>query len=65
MEAIDNATWRKSTFSGTNGGGCGEAGVPGPGQVLVRDTVDPAWPRTAPVIAFSADAWQRFTDGLK
>jgi hypothetical protein len=27
--------------------------------------MDPAWPLGAPVIAFSADAWRKFADGLK
>ena len=40
MEAVDSATWRKSSFSGTNGGGCVEVGVADPGRVLVRDTTN-------------------------
>jgi len=32
METIDRATWRKSSYSGTNGGGCVEVGVPEPGR---------------------------------
>jgi len=28
MEPIDSATWRKASYSATNGGGCVEAGVP-------------------------------------
>jgi hypothetical protein len=64
MGTVDSATWRKSSYSGTNGN-CVEAGALGPGQVLVRDTMDPAWPLSAPVIAFSADAWRKFADGLK
>ena len=40
METIDSASWRKSSYSGTNGGGCVEAGVAQQGRVLVRDTTN-------------------------
>jgi hypothetical protein len=63
MEPIDNATWRKASYSGTNGGGCVEAGIPDTADrvVLVRDTTD----RAGAVLAVSADAWRRFTDTLR
>ena len=38
METIDSAPWRKSSYSGTNGGDCIEA--PTRGRILVRDTTD-------------------------
>ncbi|HET6192111.1 MAG TPA: DUF397 domain-containing protein, partial [Trebonia sp.] len=42
MEGTDFAvTWRKSTFSGGNGGDCVEVGQQA-GRVLVRDTKDRA-----------------------
>lgn len=48
-------TWRKSSHSGGNGGGCIEVRArSGPGQVLVRDTQD----RGGPVLAFPARSWQ-------
>jgi len=63
MEAIDHATWRKASYSGTNGGGCVEAGVPETAgrMVLVRDTTD----RAGTVLAVPTDAWRRFTDTLR
>jgi hypothetical protein len=61
MQAIDNATWRKSSYSGANGGGCVEAGVGNQRHVLVRDTTN----RGGAVLNFSAEAWQSFTNSLK
>jgi hypothetical protein len=63
MESIDNATWRKARYSGTNGGGCVEAGaIRTPDRVvLVRDTTN----RAGAVLAIPADAWRRFTDALR
>lgn len=61
MEAIDSTTWRKSSFSGGNGGGCVEAGVAGEGRVLVRDTTN----RNGGTLSIPADAWRTFTDGLR
>jgi hypothetical protein len=56
MEGTDFAvTWRKSTFSGGNGGNCVEVGQAG-GRVLVRDTKD----RAGTVLAVGADTWRRF-----
>jgi len=51
--------WRKSSYSDGNGGNCVEAG--GDGVILVRDTAD----RDGGTLAFTADAWQRFTARLK
>jgi hypothetical protein len=54
--------WRKSSYSGPNGGDCVEvadnclAGV-----VPVRDSKNPA----GPVVTVGADAWQSFVDGLR
>jgi hypothetical protein len=55
MESI----WRKSTYSGDNGGECVE--VAAAGAVLVRDTTD----RTGPVLTFTAEAWRAFTATIK
>jgi Domain of unknown function (DUF397) len=60
MDNIDNSTWRKASYSG-NSGNCVETGVADAGRVLVRDTTD----CEGGTLAFTADAWQRFTDGLK
>jgi hypothetical protein len=61
MEGTDSAvTWRKSTYSGGNGGNCVEAGHSA-GLVLVRDTKD----RAGAVLAVSADTWRRFAASIK
>jgi uncharacterized protein DUF397 len=61
MEAIDSATWRKSTYSGANGGGCVEASVAELGRVLVRDTTN----RGGRVLNVSAKAWRSLISSLK
>jgi hypothetical protein len=61
MEAVDSATWRKSSYSGGNGGGCVETGIADAGRVLVRDTTN----RDDGTLIFTAQAWQAFTDGLR
>jgi hypothetical protein len=61
MEAIDSTAWRKSSYSGANGGGCVEAGIAEQGLVLVRDTTN----RSAAVLTVSVEAWQRFASSLK
>jgi len=52
------SNWRKSSYSGDNGGACVE--VAAAEAVLVRDTTD----RGGPVIIFTADAWLAFTAAL-
>ncbi len=57
-----DATWRKSSYSGGNGGGCVEVGAHAEaGRVLVRDTKD----RQGPVLAFSPKTWCRFAGEVK
>lgn len=51
--------WRKSSYSGSNGGNCVET-ASGNGLVLVRDTTD----RDGGTLAFTADAWATFTRSL-
>ncbi len=51
--------WRKSSYSGANGGQCVE--VASAEAIMVRDTTD----RDGRTLAFTADAWQRFTSKLK
>jgi hypothetical protein len=53
--------WRKSSFSGNNGGDCIEAATV-PGTVLVRDTKNNG---TGPVLGFAPEAWAAFTASLK
>ncbi len=59
METIDGAPWRKSSYSGTNGGDCVEAADMG-GRILVRDTTD----RGGVVLSISRSVWIRFMDTL-
>ena len=49
--------WRKSTYSGGQGGECVEAGSAS-GVVLVRDTKDNG---EGPVLRVSAETWRTFT----
>jgi hypothetical protein len=51
--------WRKSTYSGANGGDCVE--VASADVVMVRDTSD----RGGAVLAVPTGVWQRFTASLK
>lgn len=60
METIDSAPWRKSSYSGTNGGDCVEAADMG-GRILLRDTTD----RGGMVLSISPDAWLRFSGTLR
>lgn len=52
--------WRKSSYSGANGGSCVEC-ASGDAVVLVRDTTN----RDGGTLAISADAWAGFTASLK
>jgi Domain of unknown function (DUF397) len=57
-----DATWRKSSYSGGNGGNCVEVGTQAQAsRVLVRDTKD----RQGPVLRFSPAAWHRFADQVR
>jgi hypothetical protein len=61
MEASDVASWRKSSYSGNNGGDCVEAGSVRR-AVLVRDTRQDGH---GPVLQFSVSAWRAFADRIK
>ncbi|MFF9204517.1 DUF397 domain-containing protein [Streptomyces sp. NPDC014986] len=59
---LSNAQWRKSSYSGSNGGECVEvAPTCSSGAVPVRDSKTPS----GPVITVGANAWQVFLDGLR
>jgi Domain of unknown function (DUF397) len=51
--------WRKSSYSGANGGQCVE--VASTERVAVRDTTD----RDGITLNFTAEAWQQFTRRLR
>jgi Domain of unknown function (DUF397) len=61
MDGIDRAQWRKSSYSGSNGGACVEVARNLPGAVAVRDSKDPDGPR----LAFAPEEWTAFTAGVK
>lgn len=62
MEGNSSAvTWRKSSFSGANGGNCVEVGQAGDGAVLVRDTKDRGH---GPVHRYSPAEWRAFVAGV-
>jgi hypothetical protein len=52
--------WRKSSYSGANGGSCIETATVD-GAILVRDTTN----RDGVTLSIPADAWQRFTCALR
>lgn len=57
---VTGAAWRKSSYSGSNGGNCVEVGTAGL-AVAVRDSKDPEGPR----LAFAADTWKVFAERMK
>jgi hypothetical protein len=64
MLAVDpaNPEWRKSSFSGANGGsGCIEVAALHSGGIAVRDTKD----RALPPHHHSARAWSEFLAGIR
>lgn len=61
MEGSRAVTWRKSSYSGNNGGNCVEAGS-APGRVVVRDTKQDG---RGPVLAFGAQGWREFAAKIK
>jgi len=58
---LTHADWRKSSYSGTNGGNCVEIARNLPGVVAVRDSKDPG----GPALAFTPADWEAFTAALK
>jgi hypothetical protein len=59
-----NDSWRKSTYSGTNGGGCVEV-AHAPGEVGVRDTTQAHLGDARTTLTFTPGAWERFTATLR
>jgi hypothetical protein len=51
--------WRKSSYSGNNGGQCVE--ITAQGRVLVRDSKNPR----GAVLEFTPEAWRKFTEQAK
>lgn len=57
---LSQATWRKSTRSGNNGGACVEVAI-APTAVGLRDSKD----QTGPILAVTCTTWTTFVAGLK
>jgi hypothetical protein len=57
---VTAAAWRKSSYSGSNGGACIEVAAAGL-AVAVRDSKDP----DGPLLAFAADTWKAFAEQVK
>ena len=58
---LDAATWRKSSYSGSNGGDCVEVAECCPAHRAVRDSKDPGGPK----LRFSREEWRAFTTSIK
>lgn len=58
---LTRAAWRKSTYSGGNGGECVEFAPNLPGVVLVRDSKDPDGAK----LSFPRSTWAAFVNDLK
>ena len=57
----NRVTWRKSSYSGSNGGDCVEVAQFPASAVGVRDSKDPDGAK----LLFSADEWAAFVHGVK
>jgi Domain of unknown function (DUF397) len=60
MDTI-GAQWRKSSYSGDNGGACVEVARNLPGAVAVRDSKD----REGPALAFAPADWEAFNAAVR
>ncbi len=58
---IDNVTWRKSSYSGSNGGACVEVAVLPEDDLAVRDSKNPGGPE----LTFTPAEWRAFTTSMK
>ena len=58
---ISQMTWRKASYSTSNGGGCVEVASIQAATVAVRDSKDP----DGPALAFASPGWQAFTCRIK
>jgi len=56
MTYLSNAIWRKSSYSGGNGGNCVEVAANLPGIIAVRDSKDPE----GPALRFTPEQWHAF-----
>jgi hypothetical protein len=61
VHTLDSATWRKSSYSGSNGGACVEVAGNLPGFVAVRDSKDP----DGPALTFAPADWRAFITSVR
>jgi hypothetical protein len=60
-EQLNRAQWRKSSYSGSNGGQCVEVATNLPSVVAVRDSKEVCGPE----LEFTGQAWSAFVAGIK
>ncbi|MFB7614599.1 DUF397 domain-containing protein [Kitasatospora sp. NPDC056181] len=60
MTVTTDLAWRKSSYSGGEGGDCIEVADGVPNTVPVRDSKDPH----GPALTFTADAWRSFITAI-
>ncbi|MFC9127601.1 DUF397 domain-containing protein [Streptomyces sp. NPDC057099] len=58
---LGEVAWRKSSYSGGDGGNCIETAVGHPTLTPVRDSKNPSGPK----LVFRATAWAAFVSNLK
>lgn len=61
MDDLSNATWRKSSYSGGNGGNCVEVAVLPDSSRAVRDSKDP----DGGALVFGTGEWMAFIERMK
>ena len=61
MDDLSNATWRKSSYSGGNGGDCVEVAVLPDSRRGVRDSKDP----DGGALVFGTGEWLAFIERVK
>ncbi|MFB6907141.1 DUF397 domain-containing protein [Streptomyces bacillaris] len=58
---LTSATWRKSSYSNSDGGNCVEVSDDFPGAIPVRDSKQPE----GPAVIFGTSAWTAFVDNIR
>lgn len=58
---LTSATWRKSSYSNSDGGNCVEVSDDSPGVVPVRDSKRPE----GPAVVFGSSAWSAFVNDVR
>jgi hypothetical protein len=61
MTDLTNATWRKSSYSGSSGGQCVEVATNLSGTVALRDSKNVPGPE----LAISDQSWSEFVQAIK